>query len=112
MTSGKNTFSSVPERMNFPAMELEILAKWDREDILAKLNKARTGSPLFVFYEGPPTANGMPGIHHVLSRAYKDVMLRYKAMQGYLPIRRGGWDTHGLPVELEVEKELNLSSKN
>ncbi|MBJ28270.1 MAG: isoleucine--tRNA ligase [Chloroflexi bacterium] len=112
MTSGKNTFSSVPEKMNFPAMELEILAKWDREDILAKLNKARTGSPLFVFYEGPPTANGMPGIHHVLSRAYKDVMLRYKAMQGYLPIRRGGWDTHGLPVELEVEKELNLSSKN
>ncbi len=112
MTPEKNAFSKLPERINFPKMEKEVLGKWAEEGIIEKLAKARNGSPLFVFYEGPPTANGMPGIHHVLSRAYKDVMLRYKAMQGYLPIRRGGWDTHGLPVELEVEKELGLSSKS
>ena len=76
------------------------------------MDRVRADAPLFVFYEGPPTANGSPGIHHVLSRSFKDVILRYKTMRGYRPIRRGGWDTHGLPVELEIEKELGFSSKH
>mgnify|MGYP001583804393 CR=1 FL=1 len=71
----------------------------------------REGAASYVFYEGPPTANGLPGIHHVLSRAFKDLFPRYKTMRGYYCLRRGGWDTHGLPVELEVEKELELQSK-
>ena len=71
----------------------------------------RAGGPEYVFFEGPPTANGRPGIHHVLARAFKDIFPRYKTMQGYHVLRRGGWDTHGLPVEIEVEKRLGLSGK-
>ena len=71
----------------------------------------REGGPEYVFFEGPPTANGRPGIHHVLARAFKDIFPRYKTMQGYFVQRRGGWDTHGLPVEIEVEKQLGLSGK-
>ena len=73
--------------------------------------RAREGAPLFTLYEGPPTANGAPGIHHVLARVFKDVIPRYKTMKGYRPVRKGGWDTHGLPVELEIEKELGISTK-
>ncbi len=75
-------------------------------------SRRREGAPRFVFYEGPPTANGPPGTHHVLARVFKDVFPRYKTMRGHLVTRKGGWDCHGLPVELEVEKELGFTSKD
>jgi len=97
--------------MNLPQIEQEILKFWDKKKIFAKtLAKAKKG-PRFVFFEGPPTANGMPGIHHVEARAFKDVIPRYKTMRGFFVERKGGWDTHGLPVEIQVEKELGLKSK-
>ncbi|MBN1983749.1 MAG: isoleucine--tRNA ligase, partial [Chitinivibrionales bacterium] len=98
-------------RPDFPAMEEEILRFWEQENIFKKtLEKTKDGKS-FVFFEGPPTANGKPGIHHVLARAYKDIILRYKTMQGFFVERKAGWDTHGLPVELQVEKELKISGK-
>ena len=104
-------YKPVSSKVNFPDLEASILERWRDEDLLREVERVRAGAPLFVFYEGPPTANGSPGIHHVLSRSFKDVILRYKTMRGFRPVRRGGWDTHGLPVELEVEKELGISSK-
>ena len=92
-------------------MEEEILAFWEREKIFEKSLVKRAPKGDFVFYEGPPTANGKPGLHHLESRAFKDAIPRYKTMRGYRVARRAGWDTHGLPVELEVEKELNFSGK-
>ncbi len=97
--------------VNFPKLEEEILERWKKEKAFVKSVARRKGSRRFVFYEGPPTANGMPGIHHVLSRAFKDVVLRYKTMRGFFVPRRAGWDTHGLPVELQIEKKLGLKSK-
>ena len=97
--------------MSFPKLEEQILKKWKREKTFEKSVERRKNSPRFVFYEGPPTANGRPGIHHVLSRSFKDIVLRYKTMRGFFVPRRAGWDTHGLPVELEVEKRLGLKSK-
>ena len=97
--------------VNFPKLEEEVLERWKKEKEFAKSVQRRKKSPRFVFYEGPPTANGKPGIHHVLSRAFKDVILRYKTMRGFLVERRAGWDTHGLPVELQIEKKLGLKSK-
>jgi len=92
-------------------MEEEVLKFWEKENIFKRtLDKTKDGQS-FVFFEGPPTANGKPGIHHVLSRAYKDVIPRYKTMQGFFVERKAGWDTHGLPVELQVEKELKISGK-
>lgn len=85
--------------------------KWKDEDLLKKCIEAREGATPFIFYEGPPTANGKPGIHHVMARTLKDSVLRYKTMQGYQVNRKAGWDTHGLPVEIEVEKQLNMSGK-
>ena len=85
--------------------------QWDQEDLLKKCVETRSGMPSFVFYEGPPTANGRPGIHHVMARTLKDSVCRYKTMKGFAVKRKAGWDTHGLPVEIEVEKELGLSSK-
>lgn len=85
--------------------------KWEKEDLLGKCVTTRKGMPSFVFYEGPPTANGRPGIHHVIARALKDSVCRYKTMQGFEVKRKAGWDTHGLPVEIEVEKQLNMSGK-
>ncbi len=85
--------------------------KWDAEDILRKCVDAREGCPNFIFYEGPPTANGKPGIHHVISRTLKDSVCRYKTMRGYKVQRKAGWDTHGLPVEIEVEKQLGFDGK-
>ncbi len=85
---------------------------WQEKDIFRESMDRRRGNPSFVFYEGPPTANGRPGIHHILARVFKDIIPRYKTMKGFHVLRRAGWDTHGLPVELEVEKELNLSSKD
>jgi isoleucyl-tRNA synthetase len=91
--------------------ENAILQYWQENDIVMKSMRIREGKPKWVFYEGPPTANGRPGIHHVLARTLKDIACRYKTMQGYEVKRKGGWDTHGLPVEIEVEKKLGLSSK-
>jgi isoleucyl-tRNA synthetase len=93
------------------AFEQEVLALWRQEDLLARTLEARAGAPPFVFYEGPPTANGRPGIHHVLARTLKDAVCRYWTMVGYRVERKAGWDTHGLPVELEVEKQLGISGK-
>ena len=104
-------FSPVSSRVNFPAMEKGILQFWKDMDIFNRTTTERAGSPIFMLYEGPPTANGSPGIHHVLARVYKDIICRYKTMKGYRCLRKGGWDTHGLPVELEVERELGLKAK-
>ena len=87
------------------------VAKWKEEDLLHKCVTAREGATPFIFYEGPPTANGKPGIHHVMARTLKDSICRYKTMQGFQVNRKAGWDTHGLPVEIEVEKQLNMSGK-
>ena len=92
-------------------MELRIADFWDDINILEKSITEREGAPSYVFYEGPPTANGRPGIHHVIARTLKDTICRFKNMQGYQVKRKAGWDTHGLPVEIEVEKQLKLSSK-
>src|SRR6266481_1662948 len=104
-------FSEVSTRAGFPDMEVEVLRFWKEHDIFHKSLKQREGRPPFVFYEGPPTANNPPGIHHVLSRALKDLFPRYKTMRGYYVERKAGWDTHGLPVEIEVEKQLGFSGK-
>ena len=104
-------FEPVSSRTNFPQLEESILGWWQTNHIFERSVKAREGGPLFMLYEGPPTANGSPGIHHVLARAFKDIIPRYKAMKGYHAPRNAGWDTHGLPVELEVEKQLGFTSK-
>ena len=90
----------------------EVLAKWEKADIFHKSIREREGYPEFIFFEGPPSANGHPGIHHVLARAIKDTFNRYKTMQGFQVKRKAGWDTHGLPVELSVEKELGITKKD
>lgn len=110
-TSPKNAFRPVEVKQSFPDLEQEILEFWKKEHIFQKVQDARKDGKHFVFYEGPPTANGKPGVHHVLARVFKDVILRYKTMQGYSIERKAGWDTHGLPVELQVEKELGISGK-
>jgi len=98
--------------LNLPGIEKEILAKWTAEQAFEKSVSLREGSKPFVFYEGPPSANGMPGIHHVISRTLKDMVCRYKTMQGFQVKRKGGWDTHGLPIELGVEKELGITKED
>jgi isoleucyl-tRNA synthetase len=98
--------------LNLPAIEQEILAKWKAESAFEKSIDLREGKKPFVFFEGPPSANGMPGIHHVISRTLKDMVCRYKTMQGFQVKRKGGWDTHGLPVELGVEKELGITKED
>ncbi|MDQ4001258.1 MAG: isoleucine--tRNA ligase [Actinomycetota bacterium] len=105
-------FEQVRPQVNFPELEDEILGLWNRIGAFEKSVEQRPEDKPFVFYEGPPTANGRPGFHHALARAFKDLIPRYKTMQGYRVERKGGWDCHGLPVELEVEKELGLSGKN
>jgi isoleucyl-tRNA synthetase len=97
--------------MNFPEKEQEVLKHWDENDIFKKTVEKPAPKGSFVFFEGPPTANGKPGIHHAESRAFKDCIPRFKTMQGYKVIRKAGWDTHGLPVELEVEKQLGFTGK-
>ena len=104
-------FRPVTSRVSFPRLEEEILQLWRKNNVFKRSITARQGAHRFVLYEGPPTANGNPGIHHVLSRVFKDIIPRYKAMKGYYTPRIAGWDTHGLPVELEVEKQLGFSSK-
>ena len=100
------------KHLNLPAIEKEILERWEREKAFEKSVEVREGAQPFVFYEGPPSANGMPGIHHVMARALKDLVCRYKTMQGFRVERKGGWDTHGLPIELGVEKELGITKED
>ena len=104
-------FREVNSKINFPQLEENILRFWEKRQIFSRSVVVREGAPHYVFYEGPPTANGSPGVHHVLSRLFKDVMCRYKTMKGYYVPRKAGWDTHGLPVELEVEHSLGFTSK-
>ncbi|MFN8470296.1 MAG: class I tRNA ligase family protein, partial [Caldilineaceae bacterium] len=104
-------FKDVKTSVSYPEMEEKLLQLWRNRNVFQRSMSERWGGPEYVFYEGPPTANGRPGIHHVLARAFKDIFPRYKTMQGYYVQRRGGWDTHGLPVEIEVEKRLGLSGK-
>jgi isoleucyl-tRNA synthetase len=100
------------KHLNLPAIEKEVLERWEKENAFEKSVEVRDGAQPFVFYEGPPSANGMPGIHHVISRTIKDLVCRYKTMQGFQVQRKGGWDTHGLPVELGVEKELGITKED
>ncbi|MBC6491563.1 isoleucine--tRNA ligase [Flavihumibacter stibioxidans] len=100
------------QQLNLPSIETEILAKWTEHQAFEHSVSIREGATPFVFYEGPPSANGMPGIHHVISRTLKDLVCRYKTMQGYQVKRKGGWDTHGLPIELGVEKELGITKED
>lgn len=104
-------FRPVSPKLNIVLMEEGVLRFWKKNQIFRKSLEQREGCPEYVFYEGPPTANGKPGVHHVLARAFKDVFPRYKTMQGFHVNRRGGWDTHGLPVEIEVEKKLGFTNK-
>lgn len=94
------------------AINKEVLKKWDEEQVFHKSVEIREGAPSFVFYEGPPSANGMPGIHHVMARSIKDIFCRYKTMKGFQVMRKAGWDTHGLPVELGVEKALGITKED
>ena len=104
-------FKDVSSKLDVAAMEEDVLKFWKKQDIFKKTTAQNEGGKEYVFYEGPPTANGKPGVHHVLARAFKDMFPRYKIMRGYHVSRRGGWDTHGLPVEVEVEKMLGFKNK-
>ncbi len=105
-------FKPVPSKLDVPSMEEGVLNFWQRQEIFRKTIEHRQGKPDFVFFEGPPTANGRPGVHHVLARAFKDMFPRYKIMRGYHVSRRGGWDTHGLPVEIAIEKKHGFVNKH
>ena len=94
---------------SFPELEVEILKFWEDNKIFEESISSREGKPTFTFYEGPPSANGMPGIHHVMARTIKDIFCRFKTLEGYQVKRKAGWDTHGLPIELAVEKELGIT---
>ena len=102
----------VDSAQSFPELEQGVLERWRERDVFHESIRRREGAPPFVFYEGPPTANGRPGSHHVLSRVFKDVFPRYRTMTGHFVPRKGGWDCHGLPVELEIEKELGFTNKH
>ncbi len=106
-----NMFNPVSSKVNFPRMEKNILRWWKEEDIFERSVEQRKGAPRFILYEGPPTVNGSPAVHHVFMSVFKDVIPRYKVMKGYYAPRIAGWDTHGLPVELEIEKLLGFTSK-
>jgi isoleucyl-tRNA synthetase len=105
-------FEELTDKISYPALEREILKLWKEQGVFEKSISTREGKPGFTFYEGPPTANGRPGIHHVMSRTLKDLVCRYKTMRGYQVHRKAGWDTHGLPVEIEVEKQLGMKHKD
>ena len=104
-------FAPVDPKQSFPALEERTLERWREQDLFARSLAERADAPIWSFYEGPPTANGRPGSHHVLARVFKDIYPRYRTMTGYRVPRKAGWDCHGLPVELEVEKQLGISSK-
>ena len=105
-------YKPFPQGFDFPLIEKEVLEHWNKNDIFSKSISTRPASKPFVFFEGPPTANGRPGIHHVIARTMKDFVCRLKTMQGHRVERKAGWDTHGLPVEIEVEKRLNFTKKD
>jgi isoleucyl-tRNA synthetase len=98
--------------LDLPKVAEEILNYWEENDIFEKSITTREGKEPYVFFEGPPSANGLPGIHHVMARAIKDIFCRYKTQKGYQVKRKAGWDTHGLPVELGVEKELGITKED
>ena len=100
------------KQLNLPELSREVLAQWESEDLFGKSISTRAGHPQFLFFEGPPSANGMPGIHHVMARTIKDTFCRFKTMQGFQVRRKAGWDTHGLPVELGVEKMLGITKED
>ena len=102
---------TLPPQIDLPAVEHQILSFWETQEIFAKTISARNGAPSWTFYEGPPTANGKPGTHHIEARVFKDLFPRYQTMKGHQVIRKAGWDCHGLPVEIAVEKELGFSGK-
>ena len=102
----------VYNQLNLPLINKEVLNDWEKEDLFSKSMTEREGAPSFVFFEGPPSANGMPGIHHVMARSIKDTFCRFKTMKGFQVKRKAGWDTHGLPVELGVEKKLNITKED
>ena len=104
-------YKKVDASLNFADREKEVLEFWKKEEIFKKANEKNAGNEPFTFFDGPPTANGKPHIGHILTRSIKDLFPRYKSMQGYDVLRKAGWDTHGLPVELEVEKTLGLDGK-
>ncbi|MGZ5129223.1 MAG: class I tRNA ligase family protein, partial [Actinomycetota bacterium] len=104
-------FQPVDPKVSFPELERGIMAFWKDADVFRRSLDARRDAPLWMFYEGPPTANGKPGVHHVEPRTFKDVYPRFKTMTAHLVPRKGGWDCHGLPVELEVEKEIGTTGK-
>ena len=105
------SFRKVDSRYNGPELEEAILDFWRSHRVFARSLEHSADRPLFTFNEGPPTANGRPGIHHVLARSFKDIYPRYKTMRGFHVPRKAGWDTHGLPVEHEIEKELGIFDK-
>ncbi len=111
VSSPTSPFRPLPAQVDLPALEHEVLDQWATEKVFARSLEASAGRPQWTFYEGPPTANGRPGTHHIEARAFKDVFPRFKTMQGYSVPRRAGWDCHGLPVEIAVEKELGFSGK-
>ncbi len=111
MVHERSAFEEVNSRYDGPGLEGDVLEFWEREDVFQKTLEASEGRPHFSFNEGPPTANGKPGIHHVLARSFKDAFPRYRTMRGYHVPRKAGWDTHGLPVEHEIEKELGIFDK-
>src|SRR5690349_24495281 len=104
-------YQPVDSGQSFPDLEQTVLERWRERDIFHESIRRREGGPSYVFYEGPPTANGKPGSHHVLARVFKDVFPRYKTMRGFYSYRKGGWDTHGLPVEIAVQQQLGIDDK-
>src|ERR1700752_3692523 len=100
------------KNLNLPSIAKEILEWWEKEKIFEKSISSREGKEPFVFYEGPPSANGMPGIHHVMARSIKDIFCRYQTLKGKQVKRKAGWDTHGLPIELAVEKTLGITKED
>ena len=106
------SFGPVDPDLDLPSLEQRRLQRWKTDDTIGATRRLRAGSKPWIFYEGPPTANGRPGLHHVWARVFKDIYPRFQTMRGRDVPRKGGWDCHGLPVELEVEKELGLSTKH
>src|SRR3546814_364055 len=105
------SFGAVDPSLDLVALEARVLDRWRDRDIVGEVARSRKGAEPWIFYEGPPTANGKPGLHHVWARVFKDVYPRFQTMRGRDVPRKGGWDCHGLPVELEVEKALGLATK-
>lgn len=100
------------KNLSYPQLADEVLNFWKENKIFEESVELREGNPSFTFYEGPPSANGSPGIHHVMARTIKDIFCRYKTLKGFQVKRKGGWDTHGLPIELQVEKELGITKED